>query len=145
MKNQPVEALPDRAVVVSLNENIWRIARHGAADMSEERGRAITAIEWLQEAIIERDLAQRLQVRAPGLTLLNARSLAEVQHDYLLDLMQTVGYNVSRAAKVAGIERHTIARLLRKYNIRCPSRPGRKARPRETSSEQAEAEIAVHS
>lgn len=141
---KPVDGMPDCTVYVPLNENIWRIARHGAEDLGQERGRAISAIEWVQEAVIERDLAQRMKVRAPALTPLNARSLAEVQHDYLLDLIQTVGYNVSRAAKVAGIERHTLARLLRKYSIRCPSRAGRKPRTRPMSSEEVVEEIAVH-
>ncbi len=143
MRN-PVDAVPDCTVYVPLNEKIWRIARHGAEDLSEERGRSITAIEWVQEAVIERDLSQRLKVRTPVLTPLNARSLAEVQHDYLLDLIQSVGYNVSRAAKVAGIERHTLARLLRKYSIRCPSRAGRKPRTRELLPEEAVEEIPVH-
>lgn len=46
------------------------------------------------------------------------RSLVDgFEHDYLEQLMQRVGRNLSRAAQVAGVERHHLRELLRKHGL----------------------------
>lgn len=138
MKNKSRQSMPMTTVTVSLDEVFWRIVRQGAADLARDRGTAVTPIEWLTEAIIERDLAQRLQMPQPRLEPLGQKSLSGVQYEYLAELIESTGYNVSRAAGIAGVERHTLARLLRKYSIRRPDRRSGRRRPAAAGDARAE-------
>ncbi|MBX6365554.1 MAG: hypothetical protein IRZ00_16925, partial [Gemmatimonadetes bacterium] len=122
MKGKSRQSPPTKTVTIVLDEVFWRIVRQGAADLTRDRGAPVTPIEWLTEAIIERDLAQRLRAQRPRPEPLAQRSLSGVQYEYLAELIKSTGYNVTRAAGIAGVERHTLARLLRKYSIHRPER-----------------------
>ena len=71
---------------------------------------------------VERELAVKLSVDEPlvkqdllALPLREAREIFE--RDYLLDLLRRNGYNLSKAAREAGIDRKHIRNLLKKYGI----------------------------
>jgi DNA-binding protein Fis len=115
-------------VTIAIDEVLWRIVKQDAADLGAERGTTVTPMLWIEEAIIERDLSQRFQVRGPEIVPRHRKSLADVQRDYLIELIENTGYNISQAARIAGIERHTLARLLRKYGIQRGERRRKKAR-----------------
>lgn len=44
-------------------------------------------------------------------------SLDEFEKSYLLQLLQRIGNNLSRASALSGLERHTLRELLRKHGL----------------------------
>jgi two-component system NtrC family response regulator len=72
------------------------------------------AITCVNQTIEPEDLS--LSASCTGLTLKDARDMFE--KEYLINLLQQVSFNLSEAAKIAGISRPTIYDLLKKYSIK---------------------------
>ncbi len=108
---------PREAITVSLAPSFWRIVTQDAADLGEERGSRVTPTQWIEEAIIERDLAQRHQIRVPRRSGEVRRSLTDVTRDYVAEVIESTDYNISQAARIAGVDRHTLARYLQRFQL----------------------------
>ena len=50
------------------------------------------------------------------------RTIRQFEQDYLIQVMAAVDGNVSKAARLAGMQRRDFQRLLRKHDVRRPSR-----------------------
>lgn len=81
-------------------------------EMENKLSRA--AITCVNQIIEPEDLS--ISASCTGLTLKDAREMFE--REYLINLLQQVSFNLSEAAKIAGISRPTIYDLLKKYAIR---------------------------
>jgi putative zinc finger/helix-turn-helix YgiT family protein len=51
---------------VTLNDAFWRIAQHNARNLGATRGTPVPPEQWIEEAILERDLLQRFQADGPS-------------------------------------------------------------------------------
>jgi len=77
----------------------------------------------LPNSLIVRDIeGSSFQVLNPTITSIPYREakkiwLATFEKNYLLSLFENTSYNISRAAEIAGINRKTIHRLIKRYNL----------------------------
>lgn len=83
----------------------------------------------LQEPDIPEPVVSEARGGPEAFRVAKEKAVRHFEHGYLVEVMATVDGNVSRAARVAGMQRRDLQRLLRKHDVRRTSRNPSKPLP----------------